>query len=372
MPAMTDEQRQEWRDANADLIAYISNDDNCLRSRFINAMRGSYIQWGSLTEAQTIATANIMRESVTSERGIEEAALGHECPYIPNGTFTIGAGDTHWTFRIYTARRGPLQGKRIIKRLMQDGTYKGFAFVTRTGSVRVWRSYYEDEAAGEAYIGASRLLLTALEGNYDRQSTEWSGTYVSGNTHYSVQASTVCRVCNRQLTEPESIRLGIGPDCRRTPTPDTGYSTSDPRPPEDENNDSLEVDEVDMPTAEQTRRLMPLIENAALAINDPDLIRIMRHERNEYGMVACEYCGRNDFMQPQGLGRHVSSCRRRYAGRTMLERYPDRVAYLRETDSRVGSNRVIHPAVARSLTRTVPSPQLTALGTRVAGRVWEQ
>jgi Family of unknown function (DUF6011) len=39
---------------------------------------------------------------------------------------------------------------------------------------------------------------------------EQSELYAKG---YRLHAETVCRVCNRKLTHPESIKSGIGPEC---------------------------------------------------------------------------------------------------------------------------------------------------------------
>jgi len=373
VPAITDEERAAWREQNADLIAFISNNTNCQRSRFINSMRGSYIQWGSLTAPQTTATRNIMNEMGRSERGSDEAALGHECPSVPNGTFTVSdaAGRTE-TFKVHTVRHGVLQDKRVIKRQIDGAIFKAFGFLTRDGSLRVWRSYYEDEAAGASYIHMARMLLRAIdqcveiaEVQSGLANTSFEINHQYQGVTYTIQASTLCRVCNRELTDPTSIRLGIGPDCRRERVvleepevvTEPSITTADPRRPTPE--DYGDFDEPDIPA--------PVVHNPNL---DRRLLALIRHTRNEYRLEACDYCGRDDFMQPQGRGRHISACRRRNGNRTLLERHAARVDELRTMGG--PSGQPYRPPTTARAQRPIPAPNLSALGTRIGGSVWAQ
>lgn len=117
-------------------------------------------------------------------------------PAVPQGYYTVVKDGTHRTFRVKQA--GPnskLAGKYIISFLSgpdNTSSYTGFGFVTEDG-VSVWKRFAESDWDFwlEALLADSKTAgkAYALE---------------SGN----------CFVCNRLLTDPESIELGIGPVCR--------------------------------------------------------------------------------------------------------------------------------------------------------------
>jgi hypothetical protein len=124
-----------------------------------------------------------------------------------NGTHTIQNRETgeHRTFRIRTqpddAKFAP--GARIVGILTgPDNTsdYKQFGFVTDDG-INVWRKYRgaDKRSAYEWYA----TMLWAL------------GTDPASAWHekYTILTEGRCCRCNRKLTEPTSIRTGIGPVC---------------------------------------------------------------------------------------------------------------------------------------------------------------
>ncbi len=122
-----------------------------------------------------------------------------------NGTFTINSPKgQHRTFRIKTAKHGRMKGMRILSLLTgPDNTanFEGFANVTDDGeNFYVWRTY---QGVGN-YAMYARMLVDLLG--------EHSELKRKG---YELLQSTVCRVCNRKLTTPESIKFGIGPECRK-------------------------------------------------------------------------------------------------------------------------------------------------------------
>lgn len=117
-----------------------------------------------------------------------------------NGKFTVKSlrtGD-HRTFRIHTqsvdASFAP--GKRVLSLLTgpdNENDYKGFAFVDSDG-IHLWqRCDTETYQKYAAMLG--KLHEHEAEGRVE------------------VLASTSCRVCNRSLTDPESVKSGIGPVC---------------------------------------------------------------------------------------------------------------------------------------------------------------
>jgi hypothetical protein len=116
-----------------------------------------------------------------------------------NGEITIANPETggHRTFKINTARKGGLEGRRIVSLL--DGpdnetSYSGFGFAEAAG-VKVWRK----KADSKTY----RTYASMIE-----DPAKWEA---KGLVYLF---SEKCRVCNRKLTDPISIQLGIGPVCR--------------------------------------------------------------------------------------------------------------------------------------------------------------
>jgi hypothetical protein len=119
-----------------------------------------------------------------------------------NGEVTLANPETggHRTFRIKRLADDSefAPGQRIVELL--DGpnnleSYRGFGFVTDAGEVIVWR-----KKRGTVFDKYARMLS-----NPD--------PYKSRGITY--QMAIRCRACNRKLTDPLSIQLGIGPVCRR-------------------------------------------------------------------------------------------------------------------------------------------------------------
>lgn len=120
---------------------------------------------------------------------------------IPNGSITIrnlGTGD-HRTFRVRTqapeARFAP--NRRILSILTgprNEHDYTGIAFINDDG-VQVWKRHRDTEFEALAKF-FWRLLVNEEHGS-----------------DYDIFLEKRCLVCNRLLTEPESIVTGIGPVC---------------------------------------------------------------------------------------------------------------------------------------------------------------
>lgn len=118
--------------------------------------------------------------------------------HVPNGfhTLTFPCG-THRTFRIRTERGGIFKGKRTVGLLIgPDNTadYQTVGLLT-SGGITMFK--------------AQRNTRTA-----DNCSLLWSllnGEVIDG---HEVQTSRRCFICNKPLTDSESIRTGVGPTCR--------------------------------------------------------------------------------------------------------------------------------------------------------------
>ena len=121
-----------------------------------------------------------------------------------NGAVTMynPATGAHRTIRISTQSEDAnfAPGQRIVSLLTgPDNTsdYTGFGFLTDEGEVRIWRKKH-----GGVYEAYARML-TEPE------------AYMARGIQYKFDVR--CRRCNRELTDPISIDLGIGPTCREKP-----------------------------------------------------------------------------------------------------------------------------------------------------------
>ncbi len=128
-----------------------------------------------------------------------------------NGIFTVTSITTgeHRTFRIKTqaedAKFAP--GSRVVSLLTgpdNSNDYKSFGFVNPgyqdNIKIAVWKKYrgsgWDKRSTFEKYA-ATLENLSSLEGQ--------------GKIEILVEG--LCRICNRKLTEPESLKTGIGPVC---------------------------------------------------------------------------------------------------------------------------------------------------------------
>jgi hypothetical protein len=123
---------------------------------------------------------------------------------IFNGKHTLisPTGD-HRTFRIRTARKGALESKRIVGLLTgpdNGNDYKDFAFLTNTG-ISVW---IKCQSSTHQFEKLAKCL-------WDMMVNGENGVY--GEQGMTILTSKRCVRCNRELTHPDSIKSGIGPEC---------------------------------------------------------------------------------------------------------------------------------------------------------------
>jgi len=155
-------------------------------------------------------------------------------PRIHNGTYTLSHPERgHVTLKLHTVARGKFAGKRILSLLTGSDnetsyTGVGYWFDDEMRAV-VWRRF-----RGER----SRLPIDGY--NWDEGwSTEerkvalWADLAIRGplfdikgemsfaperSSHWAkkgweIQLAGRCAKCNKKLTDPESIRTGLGPKC---------------------------------------------------------------------------------------------------------------------------------------------------------------
>lgn len=125
-------------------------------------------------------------------------------PAIPNGIYTLILPDGgHATFRVWTRRPTAKfkPGERVIGLLIgPDNTadYEMFGEVTEQG-IKVWKRF-----AGHAQDYHAAIIWQLVSGD----------DFYRG-AGFDLQVSKRCLRCNRELTTPESLEAGIGPECAR-------------------------------------------------------------------------------------------------------------------------------------------------------------
>jgi hypothetical protein len=118
-----------------------------------------------------------------------------------NGTLTIHnpATGNHKTFQIKTQKPHAsfAPNERILSLLTgPDNTscYNSIGIIKDNGKVVMWKKHRSNPVIGQ-YVN----MVMNPEKFEDRAEYLWEGK---------------CRICNRKLTTPESIKTGIGPVCK--------------------------------------------------------------------------------------------------------------------------------------------------------------
>ena len=124
--------------------------------------------------------------------------------FTHNGTITMENPETgnHRTIRIKTQKADSpfCPGQRVASLLNgsnNERDYTPFAFVKPSGRVIVWKRLRGDGSPSQYEKLAAMIADPA---RFEARGIRFL-------------FSTMCRVCNRKLTTPESIRSGIGPVC---------------------------------------------------------------------------------------------------------------------------------------------------------------
>lgn len=135
------------------------------------------------------------------EAARQDVKMPDKVAVIPNGFYTLTFPDeSRKTFRIWTKRKDAkfAPGKRIIGMLIgPDNTmdYEQVGFVNDDG-VQVWKRY-----KGQKVERYCHLIWVLGQGQKE------------GLEGYELVVSKKCLICNRELTDPESVERGIGPGC---------------------------------------------------------------------------------------------------------------------------------------------------------------
>lgn len=152
-------------------------------------------------------------------------------PRVHNGAYTVShEKHGHFTVKLYTApANSDLAGRRILALLCgpsNETDWQGVAFWNEEQDVQwaaVWSRHASDRNAreypidgwhwGERWNTIEKKLAIwadlAVRGWTEERHGHWYGN------GYRLLREGRCVVCNRLLTHPESIELGIGPECLR-------------------------------------------------------------------------------------------------------------------------------------------------------------
>ena len=151
-----------------------------------------------------------------------------KAPSVHNGTYTVASPrDGHFILKLHTAQSGALKGRRIISCRFGAKTreFAGVAFWDdEAKSVDVWRRhrgansrfpingfFVEDKGWSPIEQRLAIWCDLVLRGDVTGESGGGRGYW--GSAGYTLHLEGRCVICNRKLTDPESIETGIGPVC---------------------------------------------------------------------------------------------------------------------------------------------------------------
>ena len=154
--------------------------------------------------------------------------LPSKAPNVQNGTYTVSSPDGHFTIKLHTAQKGDLAGKRILSLLTGPDNESHFTSAAFWDDEKkrafVWRRFRG--VAGNARIDGYHWPKDgelARWSAYEQKLAIWSDLVLRGSDEkrngfwfgegYRLLREGRCVRCNRKLTDPESIRTGIGPVC---------------------------------------------------------------------------------------------------------------------------------------------------------------
>lgn len=163
------------------------------------------------------------RETPSAPAGASDSL--RVAPNVHNGTYTIDHAERgHFTVKLHTVQKGNLAGKRILSLLIgpdNQRDFQGCAFWDDDSRVvRVWKRF----RGAETRMRVDGFSWSDGWSAYEKKLAIWCDLAVRGSTEdrrgyqfgegYRLLLEGRCVVCNRKLTEPESIRIGVGPVCR--------------------------------------------------------------------------------------------------------------------------------------------------------------
>lgn len=149
----------------------------------------------------------------------------NEAINVHNGTHTVSSPKGgHVTIKLHTAKKGALEGKRIISILIgpnNETDYTPVAFWNDKDQVaNVWKKHKHpmSRLRIDGYHYPARHEMNMVR-EIELKLAIWASLAVREDKGYwykegyRLLLEGRCVVCNRKLTDPESIETGIGPVC---------------------------------------------------------------------------------------------------------------------------------------------------------------
>lgn len=196
------ERRPGWEADNPDLIGWLNASRD--RSPFARSLLASLDKWGTLTDGQAAAVRKIIRE--------DAARAANPLPKVPDALVhddallaAFNRARAAGIKRPALTLRADVGGEPVALRFSlapDHGKNPGAIYVKRHGDGLylgkvVGGQLFKSREAGDAELDAARKLMTDPAGEARANGLKWG----------------VCCVCNRTLTDAESVKAGIGPVC---------------------------------------------------------------------------------------------------------------------------------------------------------------
>lgn len=190
--------------ANPDIAAWWSTGNPAGDSSFSSSLRQAVIKWGQLTPNQHAAALRCIeaikgKKAAAAEREVHAQSLGHvDVSGIAKALKKAGAaGLKNPKIRLLAGEQGI-----IVYNASAHGNNAGSLYVKSSDNVE----YFGKITDGKFYRG--RGVSDELETNIVKAcSTPAESAVAYGRITGS------CSCCGRELTDPKSIELGIGPIC---------------------------------------------------------------------------------------------------------------------------------------------------------------
>lgn len=194
-----------WREAHADVVAWI--DEVAPRFEFAASMRDAIAKYGHLTERQLSACENAAAKSAArkAEWAARDAAKVEAAPSI-----SVAAIEAAFD----TARDNGL--KRLSLRLDEYKFKPASETGRNAGSIYVTSLSRTDSAGEAAYLGkiTDGKFFSARNCSADDEARIIAAAIdpKAAAVAYGKRTGSCC-ICARELTNAESVALGIGPIC---------------------------------------------------------------------------------------------------------------------------------------------------------------
>jgi hypothetical protein len=190
-----------WVTAFPDVLAALSSpmaQANGMLDRYQRVLDYAY----HLTVPQTADAQRIITE--IQVRPANDVAQEYDAWNVPNGVYEVSCVSETFRYNIHLVTSGDLAGQRVLKRYV-DGRYKAFAYITRIGTMKLWRRFAADDEATYVVM-AEEFLQAVREIGRDRLFSERSFRIPS--RALSIEFTPRCFHCNTQYAHS-----GIFNDC---------------------------------------------------------------------------------------------------------------------------------------------------------------